>query len=542
MKTNKYFSMAVLAIVGAVMTSCSSDNNNEVVTPPQPVNTDKVETLTVSVSMGNSGAGTRALDADGHKTFAVGDKIAVVYKNTSEETVKATSVALTSDDIDIAGGSKSADFTVTLTNPDKTKNVTYIYPAAMAKDDDGSVNYDALTTQDGTLATLASSLDYCEYTGAWSGENLPTGDMANQFAICALTLKDALGSSVITSSITSLVLTEGSNKYTVSRSAEVAAAAGSIIYVAIRPTSDKTINFLAGTGTTTYAKYVQNKTYVAGKMYKIGLKMAEVIGGKFTVDDSGNKVYFSPGNLQATGTTASTSTSGWTWSFATNQWDKIGNATANTSISGNGKISANGTVDLFGWSTSATYLGINNSTDNTKYLGEFSDWGSHSDVKASIGTGWRTLNGDEWYYLFLTRDTPSGKHYCKAKVNGVFGVILLPDDWNTSYYTLNNCDVAKLSFSDGAITDQITLEDWNNSFVPHGAVFLPTTGHRYKDDNTSVDAPNGRLYYWSSTKGGTESGSGANANQMYIGGDAVSPNTGAGRRFGSAVRLVYPIK
>ena len=248
----------------------------------------------------------------------------------------------------------------------------------------------------------------------------------------------------------------------------------------------------------------------------------DAIIGKYTVNGSGKQVYFSKGNLRATGTTASTSTSGWTWSFATNQWDKIGNATANTSISGNGKISANGTVDLFGWSTSATYLGINNSTDNAKYLGEFSDWGSHSHVIAGVGGGWRTLSGDEWYYLFITRSTTSTYHYCKAKVNGVLGVILLPDDWSNDYYSLEKCDVVDLSFNDGAIPDKnkISLADWNTYFIPHGVVFLPTTGHRYASDNTSVEAPDGRLYYWSSTKGGTESGSSANANQMYIAGNA----------------------
>ena len=237
MKTIKYFSMAVLAIVGAVMTSCSSDNNNEVVTPPQPVNTDKVETLTVSVSMGNSGAGTRALDADGHKTFAVGDKIAVVYKNTSGNTVKAESVALTSEDI--ASGSKSADFIVTLTNPDKAQNVTYIYPAVMAKND-GTPNYDALATQNGTLATLASELDYCEYTGAWSGSDLPTGEMNNQLVVCAYTLKNNDGSDDITSKVTTLTVSDGTNVYIVNRTA----AAGPI-YVAIQPTDNKNIKYTA---------------------------------------------------------------------------------------------------------------------------------------------------------------------------------------------------------------------------------------------------------------------------------------------------------
>lgn len=298
-------------------------------------------------------------------------------------------------------------------------------------------------------------------------------------------------------------------------------------------------NFFAKAGTTSYAKYVENKTYAAGKMYKQGLKMAEVISGKFSVNGSGGKFYFSKGNLQATTSNLGTN---WTWSFAANQWDKIGNATANTNISSNGKVSANGTVDLFGWSTSKTHLGIHNSTNNNDYSGDFADWGSAKEVTDCIGTGWRTPLGGEWYYLLITRTTTSGYHYCKAKVNGVFGVILLPDDWDTSYYSsLTNYDTANLSFSDNALTTSniISLEQWNASFVPHGAVFLPTTGTR---ENQTVSYPDDRLYYWSSTSGPNTSGESANANQMYIAGNAVSPNTGAGRRFGSAVRLVYPVK
>ena len=528
--------MAALALVGAIMTGCSSSDDDSMIdNPQQPESKSKVVTLTTKVGF-DGGATTRALTSDGTKTFATGEQIAVIYKTNGGATAKAVSEALQNNG-DITDGGKSATFTVTLDDPNKSAKVTYIYPAAMANSD-GSINNAALNSQDGTLATLSSNLDLATYTGAWNAGALPTGTLTNQLAILAMTLKNDAGGSNITSSITGMTIKEGSNTYTITGH-----NTDGKIYVAIFPMTSATIDVTATNGTYSYVKTLTDKTYAASNGYDVTWKMAEVISGKFTVS-SGKQVYFSKGNLRATGTTASTPTSGWTWSFATNQWDKIGNATANTSINGDGKISANGTVDLFGWSTSNTYLGINNSTSNSTYEGTFSDWGKHSDVIAGIGSGWRTLSGDEWYYLFITRSTTSGKHYCKAKVNGVFGVILLPDDWSTSYYSLEICDVGYLSFSDGAIPDKnkISLADWNTYFIPHGVVFLPTTGHRYKDDNTSVDAPDGRLYYWSSTKGGTESGDGANANQMYIGGDAVSPNTGAGRRFGSAVRLVRDVK
>ena len=525
MKTIKYFSMAVLAIVGAVMTSCSSDNNNnEIVTPPQPVNTDKVETLTVSVSMGNSGAGTRALDADGHKTFAVGDKIAVVYKNTKGNTVKAESVALTSEDI--ASGSKSADFTVTLTNPNKTQDVTYIYPAVMAKND-GTPNYDALATQNGTLATLASKLDYCEYTGAWSGSDLPTGALSNQLVVCAYTLKNS-SSEDITNTVTTMTVSDGTNVYIVNRT-----AAPGPIYVAIKPTDNKNIKYTAIANSKVYTKNVTGKTYTNGEWYPLGLIMTQndnIMPGLFSV--SGEKVYFSKSNLQAYATYVDENTTTWEWHFADTQYARVGTG-ANECINGNGKVSSAGNnknVDLFGWSTDKTYLGINNSTENSTYSGDFADWGSAPEVTACIGTGWRTLTSNEWRYLLVTRSEHS---FVMASINGTRGgIILLPDNWNTSYYTLSDG-----SFNDATkafTVNTISSENWTKKLEPHGAIFLPVTGHR---EGTTVNYSNERLYYWSAT--GTTA---TNANQMYSYVGILAPDAGSGRHWSNAVRLVYPIK
>lgn len=532
-KTIKYFSIAALALVGAVMTGCSSsdDLGDNTQQPQQVSDVHNVETLTATVSM-NAGA-TRALTPEGVKTFAEGDKIAVIYTDRlTGKMTKAESVALTAADID----GSNANFTVTLTDPDKTQPVNYIYPADMAKND-GSVNYEALATQDGTLETLAQNLDYCFYTGAWVGGALPTGELENELAICAFDIKNATGTETITNTITRLVVNDGANTYTITRS-----ATDGPIYVAINPTSGVDIDYFATDGTKYFARLATDKTYEEGKLYPIGLRMQEVIRGKFSVSST-KQVYFSTGNLQATTTDLGAN---WTWNFAANQWDKIGASAANTSITGNKTVSANGTVDLFGWSTDVTYLGINKSKDNNDYRGAtFADWGSHSDVTKTIGTGWRTLSGAEWYYLFITRSTTSGYHYCKAKVNGVFGVILLPDDWNTSYHSdLGFYDKAVLSFSDGALTSTniISLEVWNRDFVPHGAVFLPTTGVRYKKDTWEIEAPDGRLYYWSATSGANTSGESANANRVYIDGNGVSANAGAGRCYGSAVRLVRDVR
>ena len=522
----KFFSIAALALVGAVMTSCSSsDDLTENTQQPQPASGSKVETFTTTVGLDG---GTRALTPAGIKTFAVGETMAIIYNN-GTSTVKAVSHELRTEDI--AEGNKSATFTFDLETPNKTGAVMYIYPAAMATETDPFLNYNALyTEQNGTLTKLASNFDYCLNVGYWSDGNLPSLTLVNDLAILKLTFKNDADGSNITNSITGLTVSDGKHTYNVTRE-----TGDGPIYVAIIETEDDDIEVTATDGTNTYAKALSGKSYARSNIYPITWKMAEVIKGKFSVSST-KQVYFSKGNLQAT---TSNNGTNWTWAFAANQWDKIGSAAANTSITNNKTVSTNGTVDLFGWSTSQTYLGIHNSTNNNDYRGsDFVEWGSAKEVTDCIGTGWRTLTSDEWRYLLVTRTTTSGKHYCKAQVDGHPGVILLPDDWNTSNYDLKKCDVVNLAFNASDI-DKISLVNWNSIFVPHGAVFLPTTGQR---EGTTVTNENGRLYYWSATTGANTSGESANANQVSILGNALYPDTGAGRHFGNAVRLVRDVK
>ena len=278
-RMKKYLSMAALALVGAVMTGCS--NNDNAVLPvsydnvQQPVNNEKIVTLKTTISIDNNNATTRALAVDfdqkkAIKTFAVGDKIAIsYYSNTSGEFVKAVSEEL--EDGDITNGGKNATFTVTLDAPDKSKAVRYVYPAAMLNDD-LSPNYDALFNhQDGTLTKLGSTFDYCLKQGDWVGENLPSLTLENQLAILAITLKNADGSSDINNTITSMVVSDGTNSYTINRTP----AAGPI-YVAILPTSSAKIDVIATNGTNYYAKSLANKTYEVSKGYNVSWRMTEV--------------------------------------------------------------------------------------------------------------------------------------------------------------------------------------------------------------------------------------------------------------------------
>ena len=267
-KTMRYISIAALALVGAVMTGCSKDDVMAIDKQQQTDDTSK-KTVIMTTTVGlNAAAKTRALTGEGVKTFAVGEQMAIVYSNGSGM-VTAVSRALKADDIKDAG--TSASFTFDLETPDKSIDVTYIYPASMARAD-GSINYDALANQDGTLASLASNLDLATYEGEWLGENLPSCTLENQLAILALTLKDSNGANEITGNVTDVTVKADEDTYTVTRSA----AAGPI-YVAIKPIASKNVVVTTTGGSKDYVKLLTEKTYASGNGYSVSWRMTPII-------------------------------------------------------------------------------------------------------------------------------------------------------------------------------------------------------------------------------------------------------------------------
>ena len=131
----RYISIAALALVGAVMTGCSKDDVMAIDKQQQTDDTSK-KTVIMTTTVGlNAAPKTRALTGEGVKTFAVGEQMAIVYSNGSGM-VKAVSLPLKADDIKDAG--TRASFTFGLETPDKSIDVTYIYPASMARAD-GSI-------------------------------------------------------------------------------------------------------------------------------------------------------------------------------------------------------------------------------------------------------------------------------------------------------------------------------------------------------------------------------------------------------------------
>ena len=258
-----------------------------------------------------------------------------------------------------------------------------------------------------------------------------------------------------------------------------------------------------------------------------------VLNGEFSVS-AGKKVHFSQGNLRAFYNLSES----WEWSFATNQYDYVGYADGSTLINGNGTLSStNHFVDLFCWSTNATYYGIHNSKENGTYNGSFRDWGANAinngGDKANI---WYTPSQDEWTYLLNTRSgstigATANARYTYATINtdgtSENGMILFPDGVTfeaseaTTWGTINN---------NSNWTTKCTTDQWA-ALEAKGCVFLPTAGWRRGTDEGGGTEDRGR--YWLATSKGDDS-----AYSIFFGAASGTPANDYYRRFGRSVRLV----
>ena len=198
----------------------------------------------------------------------------------------------------------------------------------------------------------------------------------------------------------------------------------------------------------------------------------------FSVSAS-NTVTFSPGNLQYHAANNE-------WRFAPTQLDYVGEG--NTNISS----TYNGWIDLFGWGTGNNPT--SKSTDNNDYQ-TFVDWGVNKIGNDAPNT-WRTLTSDEWEYIINNRTNASNLKGV-AQVDGVNGLILLPNDWQcpnglTFKSGFHNDSGAEYY----AVYQSFSASDWAK-LETAGAVFLPAAG--YYRGGSSVGRIQGRGSLWSTT-------------------------------------------
>ena len=282
-----------------------------------------------------------------------------------------------------------------------------------------------------------------------------------------------------------------------------------------------------------------NRTLVANFTYL----PAGAINGKFTINDNGDQVYFSQGNLQYQASTN-------TWQFAANQYDYIGDDNSNISSS------YSGWIDLFGWGTSGwdsgnTYYHPWDSDNSNGILygpsGFYdltdtyanADWGVYNAISngGNQAGKWRTLTcRGEWYYVFYTRAASTvnevdDARFAKAKVADVHGVILFPDN-----YTHPSGVVQPIGINDVVGTAGWNRNDYSASdfalMQDAGAVFLPAAGQRI---GTSVSGVGSWGDYWSTSWCDNY---GALHVDFYDGTVSVNDYTYIDRYCGRSVRLV----
>lgn len=240
---------------------------------------------------------------------------------------------------------------------------------------------------------------------------------------------------------------------------------------------------------------------------------------EFTINAQGDKVSFSPGNLQYIGS-ASTPF----WKFADFQWNYFGDTT------GQNSSATNVDRDLFGWGTGDAPNKV--STSGSDYA-SFTDWGTNA-ISNGGDYSWRTLTSSEWQYLF---DRYEGTLWAKCTVKGVPGVLLFPDGFDLQVEV--DYDVVYV-FGGGfggfdGFPSTPYYDDWDvddtqwEYFESEGCVFLPAAGFR---EGTGISDVNDKGYYWSSTS------SSLGAYGTYFSYDSVLPGGDGTPRIGYSVRLV----
>lgn len=520
--TNTFFIMAALLLAGVSATvSCAKDDE-------QPAE-GKTYHMTIAASKGGESA--KALTIDGttiSATWAEGETV-TVYNVTKSADLTGTLAAQSSGASTTLEGSLTGtieagdELTLKFCSPD-------------------------YAMQDGTLEYIANHCDYAEATvtvASVEGGRITASDAAfeNKQAIVKFSLKNTRGRAILASALSVSV---GGTIY-----AAVPAATSSELFVALPGISGQAVTLSAKVDDQWYNKTQTGVTFVNGQYYTVAAKLEQkgMLPGTFSVA-SGSRVHFSQGNLQAT---YNIYDSIWSWAFAANQYDYIGNAVGNTSVTSSapyintgdiedgrdGGDYENGTVDLFGWVGASSYWdGVNKygitastATNNRNGYGNVAgellkaDWGTLaiSNGGNAANSGWYTCSNADWQHLFESRGT--SMRYARATVCGKQGVILFPDA-----YTHPNgvTPLAKTNEDSGYGSNIYNADAWAKMEAA-GAVFLPAAGIRLRSE---VQQDGRMAAYWSSTSSGT------NAAHILFVYDSQLQYTIGIRRDGYSVRLV----
>ncbi len=285
--------LCALLIAGAAFTACSSDDHVLDDSSVENPTTQKY-TMTVNASKGGD-ATTRALtlgrnDADTKNVLNAtwdANEVVLVYQG-GLQIGTLYSAASTTNETSLTGTLESA--------PDAGQDLTLYFHTAT----DPATTIDAYDGQDGTLATIASSYDFCAPATITAGSFTVSGSTvsttgsvsfgANQQSVVKFTLKDKANDAAISPS--ALTVTDGTSTVSLTiPDATYSTNGDGVLYVAFPAAgSSKTITLTATVGDDSYTYTTSSaKTFVNGQYYEITVKMTkQVITDLSMVDCAGN--------------------------------------------------------------------------------------------------------------------------------------------------------------------------------------------------------------------------------------------------------------
>lgn len=530
----------VAAILALLATACKKEN---------PQNDLAVTPITISASYGVSNGAKVSYTEDGNSitaTWDEDDQLYVVY-NGHLNTLTLTEGA----------GTTTATFTGSIVGTPTATSPLFCYvrdannPSAVTVSPTGEYTYasGAFLTQDGTLASAAKCNLFYGTTTYGNGSNISCTFTPNT-SMMKLTVFAPDG----VSAGAEATLTYKSGTTELAKATFTVGANGrNTIYLTVPAgeyTGEQTLVYHSGEANVTETLSDTQATFAAGQTYGrkvyFGSSIPDgAVDGMFTINASGDKVYFSKGNLQYTKSTS-------VWSFMENQYDMV--ETLNQNVGGD--YTDQNVVSLFCYGTSGynynhgvtIYQPWSTITAYGQYCGsnlydiEQADWGYNAIANGGNEENkWRTLTRDEWSYLFNTRTTSTvnnvaNARYAKAQVAGVHGVILFPN--NYTHPSGVNLPTGINEIGDtGWNGNNYTADNFERMEV-NGAVFLPAAGYRL--NSTIATTVGTELHYWTSYY--SKDNNGAMAASVDISSGGLNPSGAAFRCSGLSVRLVRNVE
>ncbi len=249
----KVFGIAALLLALAACNKIESENG--------PVENIVGIPFSATVSLGDNAA-TKALAESGSTivaAWAKGEKVALIHNGVSDEMTVSS----------VSGGVATITGTIT-GSPSDGDAVAIIYPSTAADGTTGNVKADLLTTQDGTLATIASAYDVRKGSGTLAVSSSAASlsgnvSLTNQFAIFKFTLS---GPSI--DATHPLVIKDNASNTTITTVTPASTATS--VFVAMPAAASTTYKFVVITADNKYIKS-GTATIEAGKYYRTPLTL-----------------------------------------------------------------------------------------------------------------------------------------------------------------------------------------------------------------------------------------------------------------------------